>query len=43
MDITAQTTVLPDKQEVRVKFNPVFQTVGKGQPAVSNPLIPGAN
>jgi tetratricopeptide (TPR) repeat protein len=42
MDLTAQATIGPD-QGVTLKLTPVFQSVTKGQPAVSNPLIPGGS
>src|SRR5262249_48585214 len=43
IDMTAQTTVLPDKGEIRVKLNPVFQTMSRAQAMPANPLIPGGN
>jgi hypothetical protein len=42
MDMTAQTTVNPETGEMRVRLNPVFQSIGRGA-APSNPLIPGGN
>ena len=40
VDLTAQATIGADKS-VTLKFTPVFQSVSKSLPAVSNPLIPG--
>jgi tetratricopeptide (TPR) repeat protein len=41
VDMTAQTTVLPEKGEIRMKLDPVFQTAGQGRPATATALIPG--
>jgi len=40
LDMTAQTTVVPEKGEIRMRLTPVFQSAGKNAPA-ANPLIPG--
>jgi hypothetical protein len=42
-DFTAQASVTADRRFLRLSLAPVFQTVGKaGEPAVTNPFIPGA-
>jgi tetratricopeptide (TPR) repeat protein len=45
MDLTAQARVSADRRYVRLSMAPVFQTMSSNQavPAVTNPLIPGAN
>ena len=41
VDITVQTTVVPERGEVRVKYTPVFQGVGRGPATQAPSLIPG--
>ncbi len=42
LDLTTQTTIIPEKGEMRIKVNPVFQSAaGRGAAMQSNPLIPG--